>query len=166
MARHFACVLAAVLLGFPALLDGRQQAQQEEHGKDDRQSRDSRSQDRNQWKWWINPEYRRELDITDAQSIQIEQVFESSMPGQRVKWREAEKLESELSKTLKASVADVATVTEQVERLEKLQAERRAMRTVMLYRINLVLSPAQRVKLEAFLKRRDENRRRQPDRRH
>jgi Spy/CpxP family protein refolding chaperone len=88
------------------------------------------------------------------------------MPPQRVKWREAEKLEATLSKVLKESVADVATVQEQVERLEKLQSERRAMRTVMLYRMNLVLTPEQRVKLEAFRKRREDNQRRQPDRRH
>jgi Spy/CpxP family protein refolding chaperone len=86
------------------------------------------------------------------------------MPPQRANWREAEKLETILAKTLKDSVADVETVSRQVERLEKLNAERRTMRAVMIYRMNLILTPDQRVKLEAFLKRRDQNRRRQPDR--
>lgn len=165
MARHFAWVLAAVLLGTPALADDRQHTRQDQErgGQDDRQSRDSR-QDSSRWKWWVNPEHRKELGITDEQALQIDQIFESSMPPQRAKWREGEQLEAKLSKVLKESVADVATVRKQVERLEKLQAERRAMRTVMLYRMNLVLTPEQRVKLEAFRKRREENQRRQPDR--
>ena len=58
----------------------------------------------------------------------------------------------------------MSIVERQVERLEKLNAERRTMRAVMIYRMNLILTPDQRVKLEAFLKRRDQNRRRQPDR--
>lgn len=160
MARHFAWVLAAALLSAPALASERQAEHQH-----DREPRESR-QDSNRWKWWINPEHRKELGITDQQSAQIEQIFESSFPPQRAKYREAEKLESELSRMLKESVADVPTVTAHVERLEKLQAERRAMRTVMLYRINLVLTPDQRVQLETFLKKREEDRRRQPDRRH
>jgi Spy/CpxP family protein refolding chaperone len=60
---------------------------------------------------------------------------------------------------LKERTADVATVTQQVDRMEKLDAERSTLRTVMLYRMNLVLTPDQRLKLEAFMKRRDENRR-------
>jgi len=168
MARHFAWVLAAVLLGTPALANGRQDAQeaQERSGRDDRQSRDSRSQDRSRWKWWINPEHRKVIGVTDEQSAEIDKIFESSMPPQRAKWREAEKLEATLSKVLKESLTDVATVKKQVEHLEMLQAERRAMRTVMLYKMNLVLTPEQRVKLEAFRKRREDSQRRQPDRRH
>ena len=165
MARHLTWILAALLLGASAQAYARQDAPQEERGgREGRQPRDSR-QDSNHWKWWINPEHRKELSITDEQSAQIDRIFESSMPPQRAKWREAENLEATLSRTLKESVADVPTVKEQVERLEKLQAERRVMRTIMLYRMNLLLTPEQRVKLEAFRKRREENQRRQPDRR-
>jgi Spy/CpxP family protein refolding chaperone len=149
-------------LAVPAALAG---SQTPDEPRQDRgqQARDSRPSDPNRWKWWINPEHRRELGITDAQSAQIDQIFESSMPAQRANWQEAEKLQAILTKTLKDSIADVATVTQQVERIEKLHAERRTMRAVMIYRMNLVLTPEQRGKLEAFHKRRDENRRRQPD---
>jgi len=157
MARHFAWVLAAALLGTPVLANGSQ-----EEARRDRDSRGSR-QESGRWKWWINPEHRRELGITDAQSKQIDEIFESSFPAQRAKYREAEKLESEVSRVLKESTADVSTVTAKVEQLERLQAERRAMRTVMLYRMNLILSPEQRVKLENFWKKREENRRRDSD---
>jgi Spy/CpxP family protein refolding chaperone len=163
MARQFACVLSAALLSVSAAAAyvGAPEAQRE---PDTRTAKEQRPQDPNRWKWWINPEHRQELQITDAQSAQIEKIFESSMPPQRANWREAEKLEAALAKTLKESVADVETVSRQVEWLEKLNAERRTMRAVMIYRMNLILTPDQRVKLEAFLKRRDQNRRRQPDR--
>ena len=166
MARHLTWILAAVLFGTPALANDRQQAgRDQERERDGRQTRESR-QDSNRWKWWINQEHRKELGITDQQSAQIDQIFETDFPPQRAKWREAEKLEATLSKVLKESVADVLTVQPMVERLERLQAERRAMRTVMLYRMNLVLTPEQRVKLEAFRKRREDSQRRPSDRRH
>jgi len=158
MARHFAWMLAAALLATPALAGDRQ-----EEPKRDRQTRDSR-QDSNRWKWWINPEHRKELGITDEQSRRIEEIFESMFPPQRAKAREADTLEDELSRILKDATADVATVTAKVEHMEKLHAERRAMRTIMLYRMNQVLTPEQRVKLEAFWKKREANRRRQPER--
>lgn len=160
MARHFAWVLAAVLLSAPALAnDGQAEAQR------DREPRESR-QDSNRWKWWLNPDSRKELGISEEQSRQIDGIFESSMPPQREMWREEQKLEPELSKILKEGAADVATVTAKVQHLEKLRADRQALRTVMIYRISLVLTPEQRTKLEAFRKRREENQRRSPDRRH
>ncbi len=160
MARHFAWVLAAALLATPVLANDRQPSPQR-----DRDTREGR-QDSNRWKWWINPDHRKELGITDEQSKQIDEIFESSFPPQRAKYREAEKLDAELSRMLKESTADVQTVAAKVDQLEKLQAERRALRPVMLYRMNLVLSPEQRVKLENLWKKREENRRRHPDERH
>ena len=61
---------------------------------------------------------------------------------------------------LKESTADVSAVQQLAEKVERLHAERRTMRAVMVYRMGLVLSPEQRVKLEAFNKRREENNRR------
>ena len=160
MARQFAWMLAAALLaGSTSLAQDRQTEQPKEKDKD-RQSRDSR-QDQNRWKWWINPEHRKELGITDEQSKQIDEIFESMFPKQRAIYREAEKLESQVARIMKDGTADVAAVAEQVRRLETLHAERRAMRTIMLYRINLVLTAEQRTKLEQFR----ENRRRDGDRR-
>lgn len=162
MARHFAWILAAALLATPALALNRSERQEEP--KRDRQSRDARQDPNRTWKWWINTEHRKELGITDDQSRHIDQIFESMFPPQRAKAREADRLEDELSKILKDATADVAMVAAKVEHLEKLHAERRAMRTMMLYRINQVLTPDQRVRLENFLKKREANRRRQSER--
>lgn len=156
MARPLTWILAAVLLAAPVLAA---QAERQEEARRDRQTRESR-QDSNRWKWWINPEHRQELGITDEQSRQIDAIFESMFPPQRAKYREAEKIESELSKVMKDYSADAETLRAQVERMEQLHAERRALRTIMLYRINQLLTPEQRVKLDAFNKRREASRRR------
>jgi Spy/CpxP family protein refolding chaperone len=158
MARQFAWVLLAAFAAAPAL-SAQTVQQPPPGGKEQKQNRETRPQDPNRFKWWIDADSRRELGITDAQSSQIDQIFEGTMPAQRAKWREVQQLEDALSKLLKEHVADVAYVTQQVERVEKLEAELRITRTVMLYRMNLVLTAEQRVKLEALRKRRDENRR-------
>ena len=160
MSKQFAWMVLATLVTSPALAGNQPQSKPPTETREAHQTRQQRPQDQNRWKWWLNPESRKEIGITDAQSTQIDQIFEAMFPAQRSKWRELQQLEESVSKLLKEHVADVATVSQQVERMEKLDAERRTLRTVMLYRMNLVLTPEQRLKLEAYHKRRDENRRR------
>jgi Spy/CpxP family protein refolding chaperone len=164
MRRQFGWILAAVLIGGPVLATAQNQTQTPPRpGQNDRQDRGTRPPDPNRWKYWMNPEHRKELGITDAQSAQIEEIFQTMFPPQRASWREAEKLEPVLANMIKESTADVATVKSLAEKVEKLHAERRAARAVMLYKMGLVLTPEQRVKLEEFIKRRDENNKRSSD---
>lgn len=111
----------------------------------------------------MNPDDRRELGITDQQSAAIEQIWASVAPQQREKWHELQRLQGELEQTLKAATMDPAAVAQQVEQVEKLRAAINGTRTIMLYRMSQVLTPDQRVKLEAHRARREENRRRQGD---
>ena len=166
MRRQFGWILAAVLIGGPVLAAAQNQAQTQpptgqtgQTGQNDRQNRDARPQDPHRWKYWMNPEHRKELGISDAQSAQIEEIFQALFPAQRANYREAEKLEPVLASMIKESTADVSAVKALVERVEKLHAERRTARAVMLYKMGLVLTPEQRVKLEEFTKRREENNR-------
>jgi Spy/CpxP family protein refolding chaperone len=169
LARHLAWALLAAFAVAPALraVEPAQPpgppaapAGQAEKRPEEKQSREGRSQDPPRSKWWLHSESRKELGITDTQSAEIDKIYESTMPAQRAKWRERNRQDELVSKLLKEHVADVATVTQEVDRLEKLEAEVRTTRLVMLYRIHLVLTPEQRTKLEAFVKRREENRRR------
>src|SRR5687767_13825251 len=50
---------------------------------------------RDRWKWWLYD--RAELGITDKQSSDIDRIFESTMPGQRAKREELERLEADLA---------------------------------------------------------------------
>ena len=118
---------------------------------------------RDRWKWWLYD--RAELGITDKQSGDIDRIFEATMPGQRAKREELERLEAELATLTSENKADVGTVAQHVDKVESLRGEISKTRTVMLYRINLLLSADQRVKLKALIDKRDAERRRNPDRR-
>jgi Spy/CpxP family protein refolding chaperone len=169
MARLTACILAlfAALAAWaplafastpelPAIpnvwrLDGQQAVQQANADKphDGRERRD-------RWKWWLYD--RAELGITDKQSVEIDKIFESTMPQQRAKREELQRLEAVLATMTTENKADVALVEQQAEKVESLRADLGKTRTVMLYRINLLLSPEQRVKLKALIDRRNAER--------
>jgi len=117
------------------------------------------------WKWWLHADSRKELRLTDLQSKKIDEVWESTAPKQREKWQEIEQLEDTLARTIKENTADVAIVAQQVEKVEKLRAENTAARTVMLYRMRLLLTPEQRVKVDEMRARMDAERKKQEDER-
>ena len=139
----------------PAVQEERPRSHQDRPG-DGRDGKD-------RWKWWLYD--RAELGITDKQSADIDRIFEETIPGQRAKREELERLEEALAVMLKENRAEVATVAQKVDRIESVRAELNKTRTVMLYRIHLLLTPEQRVKLERLRARRDEERRRNPDHR-
>jgi len=104
-------------------------------------------------KWWLDEKARLELGITPQQSADIEQIFQSTLPTLRQARKELEELESRLSQMVKDGTAPVAAVTEQVDRVENARAQMNKLRTVMLYRINRVLSADQRDRLKAWHER-------------
>jgi Spy/CpxP family protein refolding chaperone len=115
------------------------------------------------WKWWLHADSRKELRLTDHQSRKIDEVWESYAPRQRERGQELEKLEQALAQTIKENVADVAVVAQQVEKLEKLRAEYNATRTVMIYRMHLLLTPEQRVKVDEMRARMEAERRKRQE---
>ena len=117
------------------------------------------------WKWWLHPETRKELRLSDQQSKKINEVWESTAPKLREKWQELEKLEDGLAATIKAYSADQSIVAQQVEKVEKLRAENNATRTVMIYRMHLLLNPEQRVKVDEMRARMDAERKRREEER-
>jgi Spy/CpxP family protein refolding chaperone len=117
------------------------------------------------WKWWLHADSRKELRLTDQQSRKIDEVWESYAPKQRERGHELEKLEQALAQTIKENVADVAIVAQQVDKLEKLRAEYNATRTVMIYRMHLLLTPEQRLKVDEMRARMEAERKRQEEER-
>lgn len=115
------------------------------------------------WKWWLNPDDRRELGITDQQSRDIDAIFESIAPKQREAWRQFDEQEDLLSKMVKESTADWTVVAQLSEKVERLRADINKTHTVMLYRINLLLTPEQRVKVKELRDRREDARKKQGD---
>jgi len=179
MTRHCASVFLLAWLcsgvAFASPLCDHQQQQRPDATKDtqkkdepkktDGRSDSNRSDDPPRWKWWLNADSKKELGLKESQAKQIDQIFEAAMPKQRERWHELEQLDEALTKIIKENTADVAIVTAQVEKVEKLRAEVTAARTVMIYRMHLLLTPEQRVKLDALRARLDEERKKQDEER-
>ena len=155
MVRKFAWMLGvAVLLGAaPAFADCQQQ--------DARPAPPGPQQPRP--KFWQDPKLRQEIGITDKQSVEIEKIFSSSIRSLRDARRELEALEDVLSHTIQENTADLFTVSQQVDKVEAARSAYNKARTVMLYRINLLLKPEQRAKVKALNERYEEQRRKEDE---
>ncbi len=108
-------------------------------------------------KWWIDPKLRAELGVTDQQSATVEQIWQKSLPSLHEGREKLTKLEDALSKLTDAG--DEAAVVAQIDKVETLRAELNKARTLMIYRMNKVLSADQRAKVKAMYEPRDPNRR-------
>ena len=117
--------------------------------------------ERERWKWWLYD--RAELGISDQQSASINAIFESTLPKLRGTREELDRAEEEMARIIKEHKADLAVVSGQIDRLEGARSLHNKTRTLMLYRMHLLLSAEQRTKLEALRARRDAERK---DRRH
>ncbi len=167
MASRIAWVLAAALACPPAVSAASLTC---EHGQTAAQKPDSggekpaEKKDEHRQPWWKAPETRAELGISDKQSKEIDEIFQSTYPTLRASKDELDKLDQILAATIKEGVADIATVTRQVSQAEQARAKLATTRTTMLYRMHRLLSPEQRVKLNAMLERREAERRKSRDR--
>jgi Spy/CpxP family protein refolding chaperone len=108
-------------------------------------------------KWWIDTKLRAELSITDQQSALVEQVWQKSAPGLREGREKLMKLEEVLSKLTDGN--DEAAVIAQSTQVEKLRAELSTGRTLMIYRMNKILTVDQRAKVKAMFEHPDPGRR-------
>lgn len=164
MTRYLASVFLLTLLSFGPS-EAASLCDQQRNDDPKKPQNEARSDDIPRWKWWLHADSRRELRLTEQQSRKINEIWESTAPKQREKWHELERLEDALAQTIKDSTAEVSVVAQQVERVEQLRAETNATRTVMIYRMHLLLTPEQREKVDAMRKRMEDERRRQDDER-
>ena len=137
-----------------------------QNGAKDTKDKDNKAKapapdERERWKWWLYD--RAELGINDQQSASINAIFESTLPKLRETRQELDRAEEEMARIIKEHKADLAVVSGQLDRLEGARSLHNKTRTLMLYRMHLLLSAEQRTKLEALRARRDAERK---DRRH
>jgi Spy/CpxP family protein refolding chaperone len=160
MARHFGWILAAALLCMPGAAAAHSPCDAVQSGADNKSQQSRRDERRPRFvKWWVEQPDRGEIGISDQQSAKIEEIWRTHVPAQRERWRELEKLEPVVSQLIKDGTADPVDVEKQVERMETLDAQMRAARTMMLYRIHRELTADQRARLKAISERRDAERR-------
>jgi Spy/CpxP family protein refolding chaperone len=109
-------------------------------------------------KWWIDPQLRTELGINDQQSALVEQVWQQSRPKLSEAWEQLNKLEDALMQLLARNDADESAIIAQIDRVETARAEHSKRRTLMIYRMNKVLTVDQRAKVKAMMEKRDDRR--------
>jgi Spy/CpxP family protein refolding chaperone len=101
-------------------------------------------------KWWQSELVKAELGLTREQSLEVEQIFQASVPKLKASKQELDRLEAELSRLIAEGVTDEHQVTLKIERVEAARGELGKLRTLMLYRVHRLLTPAQRAKLKAI----------------
>ena len=100
-------------------------------------------------KWWIDPQLKAEIGITDAQSALVEDVWQKNAPKLREGWQLLEKQEELLSQMIRRDEPET-TVIAQIDKVEAMRAELSKARAVMIYRMNKLLKPEQRDKVKAI----------------
>jgi Spy/CpxP family protein refolding chaperone len=158
LAATLACAPTVMLAAPPTILEAAPLAHQKPAAKSAEQKGGEQRRPRFV-KWWQEADHRAELGIGDQQSARIEQIFQEHLPAQRQRYRELEKLEPALAQLIKDGTADPAVILREVERVENLTAEVRTSRIITLYRMHRELTAAQRAKLEALNKRREDDHR-------
>lgn len=105
-------------------------------------------------KWWFSDWAKSDLALTDQQAAEIEAVFQSLLPRLRGEKEVLDRESAALSKLMLDGASEKA-IGPAIERVETARAAVSKTRTWMLVRMYRVLTPDQRVKLQAKHERRD-----------
>jgi Spy/CpxP family protein refolding chaperone len=106
-------------------------------------------------KWWRSDEMRAEFGITDAQSIEVEKIFQSFYGALKSGMEDVDANQQKVSKMLADASATEVDVIAAIDRLEGAKAGLGRTRNLMLYRMYRVLTPEQRAKVKKFQEQKD-----------
>ena len=109
--------------------------------------------------WWKADDTRADLAISDKQSKDIDAIFQATLPSLRAAKEELDRLDEAVGRLIKEGSADISVVARQVGQAEQARANLTTKRTVMLYQMHRLLTPDQRLKLDAMFARREAERR-------
>lgn len=114
------------------------------------------------FKWWKDERFVKELALTPDQSSRIETVFQAAQPALRAQKRALDKLEDELSTMIHDAKVDEAEIEQFVGRVEAARAELGKTRSMQLVRMRRVLSADQSTKLHRLFEENDKQGRGRP----
>jgi Spy/CpxP family protein refolding chaperone len=104
-------------------------------------------------KWWSSDEGRAEFGLSDAQSRDLEAIFQKMLPDLKANKADVDRYQQELTKLLSEASAKESVVLKAIDQLETAQSSLSRTRTIMLYRMYRLLSPEQRAKVQAYYDR-------------
>jgi Spy/CpxP family protein refolding chaperone len=101
-------------------------------------------------RWWKDRAIAKVVGLTAFQADRIDTLFEEFMKPQRERWTALRPLEKQLEDLLRESNPDEKLVFDRITAVENRRSEMNRNRLMMLFRIQQVLSPWQRSKLQAL----------------
>ena len=111
------------------------------------------------FKWWQSDRFKTELALTPDQPAKLEEVFQGLYPRMTGGKESLDRLEKRLSDLIAPGTAPEAEVMKLVDQVETARADLNKTRTLMVYRMHLLLTPDQRVKMKAMHDRWEQERR-------
>lgn len=102
------------------------------------------------FKWWQKDTIQAELALTADQSAKLEQVYQSLYPRLSGGKESLDRLEKRLSDLIAPGTASEGDVMKLVYEVEDARAALNRTRTLMVYRMHLLLTPEQRLKMKAM----------------
>jgi Spy/CpxP family protein refolding chaperone len=116
-------------------------------------SGDSRSGSRPLSRWWTVEKYRQELKLTADQTAKIDRIFQTSMERMKAQKDDFDRAQGDFSQLMKKTTAGERELLSAADSLELARYKVSSERTSMLVRIHSVLTPEQRLVLQAIFKR-------------
>jgi Spy/CpxP family protein refolding chaperone len=102
------------------------------------------------FKWWQDEKSKAVFGLSVDQVTRLEEIFQTSLQKMRPHYDELSKQERALSALIEKPEATESEVARLAEQVERLRAELGLARTLMLFRLDRVLTPDQRAKLKDF----------------
>jgi Spy/CpxP family protein refolding chaperone len=147
----FVCVLTAAVVGHQQAPQSTAKGPQDQKPKGE--SSESRQRPRPPARWWTVEKYRRELKLTSDQTTQIDKIFQVSMDRMTAQKADFDRAQSDFSQLMKNGSATERDLLRAADSLELARFKVSSERTSMLVRIHSVLTPEQRLGLQAIAKR-------------
>ena len=98
---------------------------------------------RHSFRWWASDDVKQELKLTDTQTEEIEDIFQTLRPKLKELAQVLKKEEKQLANLMHAMQAEEWEVTLQIDRVESARGALSKTRILMLYRMHKKLSANQ-----------------------
>jgi Spy/CpxP family protein refolding chaperone len=105
------------------------------------------------YKWWLSEDGKKEFGISEAQSRDLEALFQQMLPTLKANKAELDKQEKSLDRLLSDGGSTETAVAQAIDRAEAARSALSRTRTLMLYRMYRLLTPEQRAKVQAYYER-------------
>jgi len=110
-------------------------------------ARGTAAQGAGQQSWWLSPAVQTTIALTPPQAARIDAIYRESLPERRRLRQQTTMLRRRLARLFANGPMSDADAVPLIDRLCTAEKQRKVARTMMLVRMNWVLTPAQRLQL-------------------